>query len=44
MGDARHAHTIRTLALAPEVEGAILAGNAERLLGLERARREETMT
>jgi len=44
MGDARHADTIRALGLAPEVERAILAGNAERLLGLERARREETMT
>jgi aminocarboxymuconate-semialdehyde decarboxylase len=44
MGDARHADTIRALGLAPEVEGAILAGNAQRLLGLERVRREETMT
>jgi aminocarboxymuconate-semialdehyde decarboxylase len=41
MGDARHVHTVRALGLEPEVEAAILAGNAERLLGL---RREETIT
>jgi aminocarboxymuconate-semialdehyde decarboxylase len=40
MGDARHVHTVRALGLEPEVEAAVLAGNAERLLGL---RREETI-
>jgi aminocarboxymuconate-semialdehyde decarboxylase len=44
MGDARHVDTVRALRLPPEVEAAILAGNAERLLGLEPARREETLT
>jgi aminocarboxymuconate-semialdehyde decarboxylase len=43
MGDARHVDTVRALGLAPDVEEAILGGNAERLLGLEHARREETM-
>jgi len=32
MGDARHVDTVRGLALAPDVEAAILAGNAERML------------
>jgi aminocarboxymuconate-semialdehyde decarboxylase len=32
MGDARHVDTVRGLGLAPEVEAAILAGNAERML------------
>jgi aminocarboxymuconate-semialdehyde decarboxylase len=32
MGDARHVDTVRALGLAPDVEAAILAGNAERLL------------
>jgi aminocarboxymuconate-semialdehyde decarboxylase len=32
MGDARHVDTVRALGLGPETEGAILAGNAERLL------------
>jgi aminocarboxymuconate-semialdehyde decarboxylase len=32
MGDGRHVHTVQALALAPDVEEAILAGNAERLL------------
>jgi aminocarboxymuconate-semialdehyde decarboxylase len=32
MGDARHADTVRALRLDPDVEAAILAGNAERLL------------
>ena len=32
MGEARHVDTVRALGLAPEVEEAILAGNAERLL------------
>jgi aminocarboxymuconate-semialdehyde decarboxylase len=32
MGDARHVDTVRTLGLRTEVEAAILAGNAERLL------------
>jgi aminocarboxymuconate-semialdehyde decarboxylase len=44
MGDARHVDTVRALRLAPDVEAAILAGNAERLLGLKPARREETIT
>jgi aminocarboxymuconate-semialdehyde decarboxylase len=44
MGDARHVDTVRRLGLAPDVEAAILAGNAERLLGLAPARREETLT
>jgi aminocarboxymuconate-semialdehyde decarboxylase len=44
MGDPRHVDTVRALGLAPDVEAAILAGNAERLLGLERARRQETLT
>jgi aminocarboxymuconate-semialdehyde decarboxylase len=43
MGDARPVDTVRALGLAPEVEAAILAGNAERLLGLEPVRREETI-
>ena len=32
MGDARHVDTVRALALAPDVEKAILSGNAERML------------
>jgi aminocarboxymuconate-semialdehyde decarboxylase len=32
MGDARHVDTVRGLGLAPEVEQAVLGGNAERLL------------
>jgi aminocarboxymuconate-semialdehyde decarboxylase len=44
MGDARHVDTVRGLGLAPDVEAAILAGNAERLLGVQRVRREETIT
>jgi aminocarboxymuconate-semialdehyde decarboxylase len=32
MGDARHVDTVRALGLDPEVEAAILAGNAERIL------------
>jgi aminocarboxymuconate-semialdehyde decarboxylase len=44
MGDARHVDTVRALGLAPDAEAAILAGNAERLLGLPSARREETIT
>jgi aminocarboxymuconate-semialdehyde decarboxylase len=43
MGDARQVDTVRALGLAPDVEEAILAGNAESLLGLEPVRREETM-
>jgi aminocarboxymuconate-semialdehyde decarboxylase len=43
MGDARHVDTVRALGLAPDVEEAILARNAERLLGLEPASREGTM-
>ena len=44
MGDARHVDTVRALGLPPDVEEAILGGNGERLLGLEPARREETLT
>jgi aminocarboxymuconate-semialdehyde decarboxylase len=44
MGDARHVDTVRALELAPDVEAAILGGNAERLLGVEPVRREETLT
>jgi aminocarboxymuconate-semialdehyde decarboxylase len=40
MGDPRHVHTVRSLGLAPDVETAILAGNAQRLLGLEPVRKE----
>jgi aminocarboxymuconate-semialdehyde decarboxylase len=43
MGDARHVETVRGLELAPEAEDAILAGNAERLLGLDQVSREETL-
>jgi aminocarboxymuconate-semialdehyde decarboxylase len=32
MGDARHVDTVRALGLAPNVEQAVLGGNAERLL------------
>ena len=32
MGDSRHVDTVRALGLAQEVEAAILAGNAERIL------------
>jgi len=32
MGDARHVDTVRALGLAPDMETAILAGNAQRLL------------
>src|SRR5215218_408808 len=35
MGDAQHVDTVRALGLTPEMEAAILAGNAERLLGLD---------
>jgi aminocarboxymuconate-semialdehyde decarboxylase len=44
MGDARHVTTVRALELDPDVEAAVLAGNAERLLGLEAVRGEETLT
>jgi len=37
MGDARHVDTVRALGLAPDVERAILAGNAERLLAEKEA-------
>jgi aminocarboxymuconate-semialdehyde decarboxylase len=45
MGDPRQVDAVRALGLAPEAEAAILAGNAERLLGLglDRGRREETI-
>jgi aminocarboxymuconate-semialdehyde decarboxylase len=32
MGDARHAETVRALGLEPDVEEAVLGGNAERIL------------
>jgi aminocarboxymuconate-semialdehyde decarboxylase len=44
MGDARHVETVRALELDPAVEGAILAANAECVLGLEPVRGEETLT
>jgi aminocarboxymuconate-semialdehyde decarboxylase len=44
MGDPRHVDTVRALQLEPEIEAAILAGNAERLLGLEPVQGEETLT
>src|SRR5918998_1879012 len=44
MGDARHVDTVRGLGLEPQVQDAILAGNAERLLGVPAGRGEETMT
>ena len=44
MGDSRHVDTVRALGLDPDVEAGILAGNAERLLGLEPVRRQETLT
>jgi aminocarboxymuconate-semialdehyde decarboxylase len=44
MGDARHVETVRALELDSEVEAAVLAGNAERLLGLEPVHGEETLT
>jgi len=44
MGDSRHVDTVRGLGLEPRVEAAILAGNAERLLGLQPAHVEETTT
>jgi aminocarboxymuconate-semialdehyde decarboxylase len=40
MGDARHVDTVRALGLAPDVETAILGGNAERLLRLDPVRKE----
>jgi predicted TIM-barrel fold metal-dependent hydrolase len=43
MGDPRHADTVRALGLDPKVEAAVLGGNAERLVGLTSARREETL-
>jgi aminocarboxymuconate-semialdehyde decarboxylase len=44
MGDPRQVDTVRALQLEPEIEAAILAGNAERLLGLEPVHGEETLT
>ena len=32
MGDARHVDTVRAMGLAPDVEAAVLQGNAERIL------------
>jgi aminocarboxymuconate-semialdehyde decarboxylase len=37
MGDARHVDTVRALGLAPDVEQAVLGGNAERLLAEKEA-------
>jgi aminocarboxymuconate-semialdehyde decarboxylase len=44
MGDPRHVDTVRALRLEPDVEAAVLARNAERLLGFEPARRQESLT
>jgi aminocarboxymuconate-semialdehyde decarboxylase len=46
MGDPRPADSVRAIGLSPGAETAILAGNAERLLGLAPAptRREEMLT
>jgi aminocarboxymuconate-semialdehyde decarboxylase len=44
MGDARQVDAVRALGLGPDQEAAVLAGNAERLLGQAPARREETLT
>jgi aminocarboxymuconate-semialdehyde decarboxylase len=44
MGDPRPLQSVRALGLAPDAEAAILAGNADRLLGLGAGSREETMT
>jgi aminocarboxymuconate-semialdehyde decarboxylase len=44
MGDARQVDTVRGLGLAPDAETAILAGNAEHLLGLEPVGRGEPIT
>ena len=44
MGDARHVKTVRALELDRDVEAAILAGNAERLLGLEPEHGEEALS
>ena len=41
MADQRPVETVRACGFDPAVEEAILAGNAERLLGLDRAEREE---
>ena len=43
MADERAVDTVRACGLEPAAEEAILGGNAERLLGLERAGREEEM-
>lgn len=43
MGDSRHVDAVRELELGFEAEAAILTGNAERLLALEPADREETV-
>jgi aminocarboxymuconate-semialdehyde decarboxylase len=37
MGDARHVDTVRALGLAPDVEQAVLGGNAERLFAEKEA-------
>jgi aminocarboxymuconate-semialdehyde decarboxylase len=43
MGDYGAVAAVRGLRLAPEAEPAVLSGNAERLLGLGRARKEQTV-
>jgi aminocarboxymuconate-semialdehyde decarboxylase len=44
MGDRRPMETLRAAALDPKEEAAVAAGNANRLLGPEPARREEQVT
>jgi aminocarboxymuconate-semialdehyde decarboxylase len=44
MGDPRPLETLRAAALEPKEEAAVAAGNANRLLGAEPARREERVT
>ena len=43
MGDYGAVAAVRGLGLAPEAEAAVLGGNAEQLLGLGRARKEQTV-
>jgi aminocarboxymuconate-semialdehyde decarboxylase len=43
MADAAFAETVRACGLDPAAERAVLAGNAERLLGISQTHREETI-